>query len=107
MFCKTCGTFLQPKKTLYGKWMACPNGHSQPELNKEKNIITTKQETVREILVSDGVNHLAVHDYPCKKCSYNKAELIEVAPFYTDEDSFIRMKCGKCGSTERLEGKLG
>ena len=36
MFCKTCGSLLRPKTTPYGKWMACPEGHIQPELNQEK-----------------------------------------------------------------------
>ena len=105
MFCKTCGTLLTPKKTEYGRWMSCPNGHSQPTLNKESRINTEKSEA-RRIEVSDGENILAVYDHICKKCGHNKCELIEIAPLYGDEDAMIRMKCGKCGFTEQLEGKV-
>ena len=106
MFCATCGSLLVPKKTPYGKWMSCKNGHPQPELVTETAKITSENnQRVKEIGVSDGVNHLAVHDHICKRCGHNKCELIEVAPFYSDEDSFIRMKCGKCGFAEKLEGK--
>lgn len=108
MYCKTCGTILQPRKTEYGTWMSCPNGHSQPELVQSSEPITFKnnqQGTV--ITVHDGKNMLAVHNHTCKKCGHDKCELIEVQPFYSDEDQFLRMKCGKCGYTEKLEGKLG
>ena len=68
MFCKTCGSLLVPKKTSYGKWMTCPQGHSQPELNQEEKIITFKNlNPAKKIEVSDGKNILAVHDHKCKK----------------------------------------
>jgi DNA-directed RNA polymerase subunit M/transcription elongation factor TFIIS len=108
MYCKTCGTILQPRKTAYGKWMSCPNGHSQPELVQSSEPIKFKNNQQGNIVtVHDGKNMLAVHDHSCKKCGYNKCELIEVQPFYSDEDQFLRMKCGECGYTEKLEGKLG
>ena len=107
MFCKTCGKLLVPKKTEYGKWLACPEGHPQPELNQEKKVLqTTNNNQGQRLQVSDGLNPLAVHDHVCKKCGYNQAELIEIAPFYSDEDSIIRMKCGKCSFVEQLEGKV-
>jgi len=107
MFCKTCGSLLVPKKTTYGKWMSCPKGHAQPELNQEANIVTVKNhEEGKKIEIADDQNILAVHDHKCKKCGYDKAELMEIAPFYADEDSVFRMKCGKCGFVEQLEGKV-
>jgi DNA-directed RNA polymerase subunit M/transcription elongation factor TFIIS len=107
MFCKTCGTLLKPKTTEYGKWMACPNGHPQPELNQESKEIKTKNiNEGTEIKVDDGKNYLAVHDHICPKCGHNKAELIEIMPSYSDEDSTFRMKCGKCGFVVQLEGKV-
>lgn len=106
MFCKICGSLLIPKKTRYGKWMSCPNGHSQPKLNQEEKVLSIKnKDKTKQIEANDGINHLAVHNHICKKCGYNKAELIEIAPFYSDEDSVIKMKCGRCGFVEQLEGK--
>ena len=107
MFCKTCSTLLVPKVTPYGKWMSCPHGHVQPQLNQEENIISIKNnQQGKKIEVSDGVNHLAVYDHKCKKCSYGKAELIEISCSYSDEDNMYRMKCGECGFVEQLEGKV-
>lgn len=106
MFCKTCGTFLLPKTTRYGKWMSCPKGHTQPEINQEQKILVSENKFMGEkISVSDGVNVLASHDYLCLKCGHGKAELLEIMPFYSDEDYVMRMKCGKCGNVKQLDGK--
>ncbi|PIN73983.1 hypothetical protein COV20_02620 [Candidatus Woesearchaeota archaeon CG10_big_fil_rev_8_21_14_0_10_45_16] len=107
MFCKTCGGLLILKKTPYGKWMACPQGHAQPELNQEQ--VTSVEKNLkqgRKMEVSDGINILAVHDHTCKKCGHDKAELLEIMPSYSDEDCIFRMKCGNCGVVEQLEGKV-
>ena len=107
MFCKTCGGLLVPKKTPYGKWMSCPDGHTQPELNQDSETSVEKNKSkIEEISVADDVNLLAVHDHKCKKCGYEKAEMQELGAFYSDEDCVVRMKCGKCGLVEQLEGKV-
>ncbi len=107
MFCKTCGSLLVLEKNTYGKWMKCPQGHTQPELNQERNIlITENKRQARRIEVMDGENILAVHNHKCKRCGYDKAELIEISCSYSDEDNMYRMKCGRCGLVEQLEGKV-
>jgi len=107
MFCKTCGTLLVLEKNEYGKWMRCPHGHPQPELQQSSQTISVKNPVPgKRIEVMDGKNILAVHDFKCKKCDYDKAELIEIMPSYSDEDNTFRMKCGKCGHVEQLEGKV-
>ena len=107
MFCKTCGTLLVPKTTPYGKWMACPNGHTQPEIVQEsKNISMKNKEEGKRLEVNLGENPLAVHDHICPRCGYGKAELIEISASYSDEDNIYRMKCGKCGFVKQLEGKV-
>lgn len=107
MFCSTCGTLLVPKKTPYGSWMSCPNHHPQPKLVQETETHKTKNlKPVIPIGVASGENTLAVYDHKCSKCGYEKAELIEMLASYSDEDNTYRMKCGKCGFVERLEGKV-
>ncbi|PIZ51032.1 hypothetical protein COY27_05260 [Candidatus Woesearchaeota archaeon CG_4_10_14_0_2_um_filter_33_13] len=107
MFCKTCGTLLQPKSTPYGKWMACPNGHTQPEIQKESQSLKFQNlNQEKRVEVSDGKNPLAVHEHKCPRCGFDKAELIEISANYSDEDNIYRMKCGKCKHVEQLEGKV-
>ena len=107
MFCTTCGTLLQLKKTEYGKWFACPNNHPQPQLNQSSHTVTQKNnQQIKSLEVADGQNILAVHDHICTKCGHNKAELIEISAAYSDEDNCYRMRCGKCNHVDVLEGKL-
>lgn len=107
MFCKICGTLLHPRKTEFGTWMSCPNGHAQPELNTDKVELKHQGlEQAKEIRVHDGKSHLAVYDHVCKKCGHDKAELVEIMPAYADEDVTRIMKCGKCGHGEMMDGKM-
>ena len=87
--------------------MACTEGHAQPKLVQEAITITTKnQQPGLEIKVADEKNILAVHHHLCRKCSYDQAELIEIAPFYSDEDPIMKLKCGRCRAVEIEEGKF-
>jgi DNA-directed RNA polymerase subunit M/transcription elongation factor TFIIS len=107
MFCTTCGGMLRTKKTLYGKWMACPEGHPQKEPITESNpMVQENKNQAKNIVVGDGINHLAVFDHKCKKCGFGKAEMREIGASYSDEDNVVKMKCGKCGLVEQLEGKV-
>ena len=87
--------------------MSCPHGHIQPEL-KQSSVTTTEKnlQQMKRLEVADEKNLLAVHDHICKKCGYDQAELIEMSASYSDEDNTYRMKCGKCGFVEQLEGKV-
>ena len=85
--------------------MSCPNGHSQPELVQKTGIYSEKSKEVKRIEVADGINILAVHDHICKKCGYNKAEIIDQGVKYSDEESEILFQCGKCGYSERINKK--
>ncbi len=108
MFCKICGSLLVPHKTIYGQWLSCSNGHAFPsEPEKETMTLTSKNtRQVQKMEVVSEENPLAVHNHKCKKCGYEKAELIEISCWYSDEDNIYRMKCGKCGCVEQMEGKV-
>ncbi len=107
MFCQTCGSLLIPESNPYGKWLKCPQGHPQPEIQTSSETIILKNANgSKRIEVLDSKNVLAVHDNICKSCGYDKAELIEISCNYSDEDNIFRMKCGKCGFVEQLDGKV-
>ena len=76
------------------------------ELGKElieKEKVKSKQ--IKEGIVKDK-NIFADYPFKCKKCSYNKAEIIELPPMISDEDTITYLKCGKCGWTENLSKKI-
>ncbi len=100
MFCTICQSIILPDKS----GAKCTNGHKQtiPKTQiTEKNTLPPLP-----IQVSDGKNILAVHDHVCTKCHFNKAELVEIGCFYSDEDVVAQYKCGKCAHVDLAEGKL-
>ncbi len=56
--------------------------------------------------VADERNVLAVHKHTCSKCGYDKAEIIELGVWYTDEDHNVLYRCGRCGHTEKEDAKV-
>lgn len=51
--------------------------------------------------IVNGQNEFATYPHQCKKCGFDKAEIIIMQPMYTDADYIIRYKCGKCNYTEQ------
>jgi DNA-directed RNA polymerase subunit M/transcription elongation factor TFIIS len=49
-----------------------------------------------------GENIFATYEHKCEKCGYDKAQIIDCGVFYSDEDSIIFLKCGKCGFSEKI-----
>ncbi len=52
-----------------------------------------------------GENVFATYEHKCKNCGYDKAQVIDCGIFYSDEDNLIFLKCGKCGTSERVGDK--
>ena len=50
----------------------------------------------------DEKNTFANYANKCKKCGYDKAQILDLGIFYSDEDNLILLKCGKCGWSERI-----
>ena len=50
-------------------------------------------------------NVFATYKNKCKKCGYDKAQILDLGTFYTDEDALIMLQCGKCGYAERIGRK--
>lgn len=50
-------------------------------------------------------NIFATYPHKCKKCGYEKAEIIDQGIKYSDEAGEVLFECGKCGWSERIEKK--
>jgi len=107
-FCKKCKTLLEPHKKEGRNFLVCKNcGLS---LDAENNsLITTekiKHSPKRQKGFSKDEAVFASYKHVCKKCGYDKAEVIDMGIFYSDEDNLILLKCGKCGYSERVGRKV-
>jgi len=105
-FCTKCGKIIVLKSPS-------PQGKAKIEcscgniFDVEKDIILKEKITPgKEIEIADDENILAVHKHICKKCGYDRAELIEIGAMYGDEEDIVRYKCGKCGYVEQLAAKI-
>jgi DNA-directed RNA polymerase subunit M/transcription elongation factor TFIIS len=86
LFCENCDLFLGITSDL-----------------KEKESLI-KPAQIFEGVVNDE-NEFADYKHVCKKCGFNKAQIIDMGVFYSDEDNLIFLKCGKCGYSERVGRK--
>lgn len=105
-FCSKCGQLVIPYKNDDGKYILfCNNcnlslGIAKPLREKEK-ILNKK---IKEGFVKEENEYANYHNI-CKKCGYEKAQIIDLGVFYSDEDNLIFLKCGKCGYSERIGRK--
>ncbi len=108
-FCPKCSNLLIPEK-LDGKGFSeickfC--GYSKKFIDKPviiKEKIPKREKTDGKIL--EVKNEFADYKNKCQKCGYNKAQIIDMGIFYSDEDNLILLKCGKCGWSERIGRKV-
>ena len=65
-----------------------------------------KKAAVGEGVVS-SINEFATYSHKCEKCGYNKAQVVDMGQWYSDEDNVVVLRCGKCGWAEHMERKGG
>jgi DNA-directed RNA polymerase subunit M/transcription elongation factor TFIIS len=102
--CKKCKSIMNP---VNGNSFECINcGYKK----KGKDLVEIekipKAKKIKGGVVKDK-NIFADYNFKCKKCGYDKAEVIERQPYVSDEDSLTYLKCGKCGWMENLAKKIG
>lgn len=94
-FCLKCGSIM--------KGSVCSCGYKQ---EKDKMLLKEKlMHKERPSGVHDEINPAAVYDHVCRKCGFNKAQLIEIQAWVSDEDTIVQYKCGRCGFTEQEAAK--
>ena len=105
-FCPKCGNILIPKEVKDKFIIKCNQCNFSKE-TKEPLIRTEKIKPKKEIGLGfvKNKNLFATYPFKCKKCGYNKAELIDQGVKYSDEESEILFQCGKCGWSERINKK--
>ncbi|MBU3907395.1 MAG: hypothetical protein KKA64_04055 [Nanoarchaeota archaeon] len=72
---------------------------------KSRNIIKKEEEKGSGFVNDENV--YATYNHECKKCGYDRVQVIDMGIFISDEDNFIFIKCGKCGFSERVGRRTG
>ena len=105
-FCNVCGNVLMSDKSSPGN-LICSQGHQHRSSEEDKNVLSEKSAATKKIEIADSHNVLAAYDHRCKKCGFDKAEVLVSNPWWSDEETVYRWKCGRCGFVEQVEGKVG
>jgi len=107
-FCKKCKTLLNPLEKEGRFFLECKKCGFVDEV--KKNLLITSEKIKRPKKIGEGSvkdkDIFATYNHICKKCGYDKAEVIDMGIFYSDEDNLIFLKCGKCGFSERIGRKV-
>jgi DNA-directed RNA polymerase subunit M/transcription elongation factor TFIIS len=110
-FCGKCRGILRSQEIDKNKsYYFCDSCNEFQLIKTEevKNLISNeKMQKQEEKGKGVGENKNIFADYPniCKKCGYDKAQVLDLGIFYSDEDNLILLKCGKCGFSERIGRK--
>jgi transcription factor S len=107
-FCPKCKTLLIPKKISDKFFLKCGNCDFIRELKKKEFLVTHEKIKSKEFVgkgIKKNENIFATYKHKCKKCGYDKAQILDLGIFYSDEDNLIMLKCGKCGFSERIGRK--
>jgi DNA-directed RNA polymerase subunit M/transcription elongation factor TFIIS len=111
-FCKNCGCVFRVQKIDNNKsYLFCDKCQSFELVKTENSSGMVSNEKIekqeeRGAGISKDENEFANYNHICKKCGYNKAQIIDMGIFYSDEDNLILLKCGKCGFCERIGRKI-
>ena len=107
-FCPKCKTLMGPHELDGRVFFECP-ACGFTEITEGKKLIT-KEKMIRPEKRGKGAvedkDIFATYKHKCEKCGYDKAEVIDMGIFYSDEDNLILLKCGKCGHVERVGRKV-
>ncbi|MFA6974242.1 MAG: hypothetical protein WC238_05955 [Parcubacteria group bacterium] len=110
-FCEHCGSILRNQQIDDKRsYLFCDKCQKFELTDAKKDSGMTSNETLKkEKQKGEGVheltNEFATYTNVCKKCGYDKAQIIDMGIFYSDEDNLILLKCGKCGFSERIGRK--
>lgn len=105
-FCPKCNNILIPEKKdnkYMGKCSYC--GYLKKMADRP---VITREKMVNKKLgtkIQKEKNEFATYHHKCQKCGYDKAQIIDMGIFYSDEDNLILLRCGKCGWSERIGKK--
>ncbi len=104
-FCPKCKSLLKFEKHEKSILLKCTKCDYKLEINN-KNFLKVGEKINKKSKIGKGVAEnkdiFATYPHKCKQCGYDKARIIDMGIFYSDEDNLILIQCGKCGFSERI-----
>ncbi len=101
-FCEKCKTLMSPTKQNNKILLKCSNCGFEDIENSLSAREKIRKKEFRGRGFNESENKFATYNHICKKCGYNKAQVLDLGIFVSDEDNLILLKCGKCGFSERI-----
>ncbi len=95
---------MTPMKQEGFTFMVCDDCGISERVHSENFVEKNEEEELGEGVIRNE-NLFATYEHKCSKCGYDKAEVIDMGIFISDEDNLILIRCGKCGHTDRLGRK--
>ena len=108
-FCPKCKAIMIPRKEVGEFIVECKVCNFTEKIDEKDLLQFSEKISIKEEVgkgISKGENLLANYKNMCKKCGYDKAQIIDMGIFYSDEDNLILLKCGKCNFAERIGRKV-
>ncbi len=103
LFCDKCGKISKIEKIDNKRVVRCSCGFEK-QLEEHHEVSSTENMPIvpeKGKGAVSGKNQLATFPHTCKKCGYDKAQVIDLGVWFSDEAGVIRYRCGKCGFTEQ------
>ena len=106
-FCQRCKSLMSPRKINDKDFLKCLNCNFIQEMDNSFLKISEKINNKGDMGkgIKKDENSFATYKNTCKKCGYDKAQILDMGIFYSDEDNLILLKCGSCGFSEKIGRK--
>ena len=100
-FCKNCGKILEISN-IEGKQIGICKCGFKKQVKADIIPEKIKRSSVKGNGIATNEKHNSA-DFPhkCKKCGFEKAEVIDLGAQLADEANIHLFKCGKCSNVER------
>ncbi|MDP2925496.1 MAG: hypothetical protein Q8N99_03935 [Nanoarchaeota archaeon] len=100
-FCPVCKSLLKLKEEN-GKTIGyCSCGFKRTSGIDLSSVDKEKKSTIRAGGVISNQDNIEGFDHICKKCSHDKAEVMDLGENSTNESNIYLYRCLKCGNIER------
>ncbi len=105
-FCSKCKNILPPRNSEKFQEIECNVCGLKQKIETISHKEIIKKKPLKGKSIGEMNNPYATYKNFCKKCGFDKAQIIDIPAKYSDEDDIIFLRCGKCGFSEKIGRKI-